>query len=223
MTEKPIPFAAEMVRSILNVTKTVTRRVMKEQPVGLAGYHDAGFMHKPLCQFENKETGEIEADVPASPFGWVGGLLWVQEPWATVVSLSDQGYSTSAHYQATEPDAEVVWKPIIQMPKELARIWLRVTHVRVERLQDIDASDAIHEGIEKHDIENGFEYKNYLYKPGPLKSIVKPFFSDAVDSFRSFWQTIHGVGSWAKNPFVFVVEFELISTTGRPAIEEEAA
>lgn len=102
------------------------------------------------------------------------------------------------------------FKPSIHMPKEAARIWLQVEDVRVERLQDISADDAIKEGIDRlsePSAPNGTLYKHYLKdKWGPSPK----------HSFETLWHSITGQESWNNNPWVWVISFKVLSTTGRP-------
>lgn len=99
------------------------------------------------------------------------------------------------------------WKPSLFMPKEAARIFLKVTNVRCERLQDISEEDAIAEGISFQFYDTDFKeemprYKNYLNK---LFQTSSPIYS-----FASLWRKINGKDSWKKNPWVWVYDFERI-------------
>lgn len=102
------------------------------------------------------------------------------------------------------------FKPSIHMPKEAARIWLQVEDVRVERLHDISENDAINEGIDRRlepSAPNGIHYKHYLKdKWGPSPK----------HSFETLWHSINGKESWDNNPWVWVISFKVLSTTGRP-------
>ena len=80
------------------------------------------------------------------------------------------------------------WKPSIFMPREACRIFLKVTNVRVERLQDISDHDVIAEGI----------------------VMEKTPFIEPCNAFASLWESINGIGSWALNPWVWVYEFKQI-------------
>ncbi|GAA4328419.1 hypothetical protein [Flaviaesturariibacter amylovorans] len=95
------------------------------------------------------------------------------------------------------------------MPKEAARIWLEVTDVRVERLQDISEADAEAEGIEL--VEHNC-FRNY--------NAADPYqyLEDPTGSFRSLWQSINGPESWDANPWVWRISFKVLSTTGKPNI-----
>lgn len=98
------------------------------------------------------------------------------------------------------------------MPKEAARIWLRVKEVRVERLQDITEQDAAAEGADK-----GI----FRYGPNTLKHechLETNNHAHYFDGFKYLWMTINGYESWKQNPWVWVVSFEVLSTTGKPEL-----
>ena len=85
--------------------------------------------------------------------------------------------------------------------KEAATIFLRITDLRIERLQDISEEDAIAEGIEteKEDVPV-IPYKDYLGKYN--------YYSNPINSFKSLWKSIYGEQSWEDNPYVWVICFE---------------
>ena len=98
------------------------------------------------------------------------------------------------------------WKPSIHMPKEYARIWLEITDIRVERIQDISMMDASCEGIHSEFDGTHIWYENYL-GDGMFK-----YFEGAIPSFKSLWDSIYkkqGFG-WDKNPFVWVYGFKRV-------------
>jgi hypothetical protein len=106
------------------------------------------------------------------------------------------------------------WKPSIFMPKDVCRIFLKITNVRVERLQDISEEESVLEGIEnfwQDDSKTVNAYRNYLATKKELeKDSWAHVAEDAIDSFKSLWQSINGVDNWYENPYVWVYEFELI-------------
>lgn len=134
------------------------------------------------------------------PYGKSGDRLWVRETHAWVDNGEDSGFV----YRATDPDWEETdgwkWKPSLFMPREACRIRLEITDIRVERLNGISESDAIAEGIERWPDGNFKAYGKYAGK-----------YERAVDSYASLWEKINGQESWAKNPFVWVVEFKKIT------------
>ncbi|KAA8483745.1 hypothetical protein BDE36_1791 [Arcticibacter tournemirensis] len=102
-------------------------------------------------------------------------------------------------------------RPAIHMFKDFSRIWLQVKSIRVERLNRISMDDARAEGIDIIELVDGFTpgYKDYLNPKG--------FFLFPHHSFFSLWQSINGAESLDANHFVWVVEFEVLSTTGKAA------
>jgi len=140
------------------------------------------------------------------PYGKPGDHLWVRETWATPGNfdhikpslLPETHFDDSLLvYRATAENAEpyYTWRPSIFMPRWASRITLRVTGVRVERVQDISQEDAQAEGIERGTYTNK-GHDGWWY--------------DYVDQFRLLWDSInakHGFG-WGANPWVFVIEFE---------------
>lgn len=98
------------------------------------------------------------------------------------------------------------FSPSIHLPKWCSRIWLEVTDVRVERLHDISEDDAKAEGVEQN--PDG-SWRDYLEPIRLWQDAAKP-------SFISLWQSINGEDSWNANPWVWVVSFEVLSTTGKP-------
>lgn len=200
---KPILFNTEMVRAILEGRKTVTRRIVKPQPQSKYKYK-LGYV---IDSTDKRNEGRYAFGTHeyggqccyAKPPYEVGDVLYVRETWG------NYGDGTPLLYKADYPDGATTykhddgihmcdlpkWKPSIHMPKAAARIFLRVTSVRVERLQDITPEQAIKEGTKE----------NFP----PL----------AVDEFRDIWQnTIKKdqaeIYSWEANPYVWVIEFERV-------------
>ena len=189
---KPIIFSTPMVQAILDGRKTQTRRAIKYDFESVySAASQQGIMDK-VCQYGELPSDAIEwyAKNIAKPKYKPGDVLWVRETW----SRDESGeYVYRTNYGTTEddsfPPSMFKWRPSIHMPREAARIFLRVTNVRVERVQDITAHDAIREGMESE----------------------IPF--DTVDEFKELWNNLNakrGYG-WDTNPWVWVVKFERIS------------
>ena len=158
---KPILFNTDMVRAILAGQKTVTRRVVKPQPPGMCStlnYDEEGHTVKFLADADCIYF-VYEAKAPYQP----GDLLYVRETWYYESHMEDMtagepdlpsgAYSHRYIFKADCQDYPVNvgvgphgWRPSIHMPREAARIFLRVTDVRVERLQDITETQALKEG-----------------------------------------------------------------------------
>lgn len=183
--EKPIIFSTNMVRAILAGRKTQTRRAIKPQPA--SGIRKSVFVKTGLEDGHGKEI-----KIPYQP----GDTLWVRETWrSTGVQIQPYAYFASdGDLILAGEDGDILtlkykWKPSIHMPKSAARIWLEVTAVRVERVQDIAYEDCIREGM--------WDYGTEV---------------DTLAAFQGLWQTINakrGFG-WETNPFCWVISFEVI-------------
>lgn len=149
MAIKSILFNTEMVRAILDGRKTCTRRIVKDGIPDDAMWGYTAFTHKGYISCRGVYAdgyGEGFFKLPYQP----GDLLYVRETWGHPISLnSDKQYVFRADKIAESgfKNDSHIWHPSIHMPKEAARIWLKVTNVRVERLQDITPKDAENEGV----------------------------------------------------------------------------
>ena len=202
MNFKPILFSTPMVQAILGGQKTQTRRTIKPQP-------DSRGLRTTNVEFEDWHGREIK------PKAQIGNILWVRETF----QVTDWEHPTNDNYgyiyKASENGKDWEdnnqgwkWKPSIFMPKEACRLFLEVTDVRVERLQDISHADAKAEGIESYQ-NNQANFRNYNYTGNndPLKFN----FLFAGNSFKSLWESINGRDSWNANPWVWVYEFKKIN------------
>lgn len=206
MAIKPILFNTEMVRAILDGRKTCTRRVIKPQPQSRLCYTYAG-SHKGCIgkwTYPNRGAHEFwgeEYKLPENikdeelskqwnPPYHTDDILYVRETW----KKAPNGYYYYEDWQRNDIADVTKWKPSIHMPKEAARIWLKVTDVRVERLQDITSEQIGREGVEVEypHVLNG-EEKRYAFSTLWNSTIKKSDFDQ------------HG---WDANPWVWVIEFE---------------
>jgi hypothetical protein len=215
---KPIIFSTPMVQAILDGRKTQTRRAIKYDFESVySAASQQGIMDK-VCQYGELPSDAIEwyAKNIAKPKYQPGDVLWVRETWTPFcVNKKSCRNAILAHpdycYKATV-DKDCVdklgckWRPSIHMPRDAARIFLRVTEVRAERLQEITEEDAIAEGISWLDeacySNNG--WTPTLYDPDSGGS---PVFRDG---FIALWDSINAKRgySWDTNPWVWVIEFE---------------
>lgn len=188
---KPMLFNTEMVRAILDGRKTVTRRVVKPQPKGRL------VLEPPTSGWPGYFAEENTPRVVKPPY-FGGDILYVRETWyyesfyedndAIPPDLPSGRCSWRYEYKATSPDYPVApghWCPSIHMPKEAARLFLRVKAVRVERLHDMTANSAMDEGFTGWN-----DFVRYW------DSTIKP-----AD------RALYG---WAADPWVWVIEFERI-------------
>ena len=201
MRELPILFNTEMVRAILDDRKTCTRRVIK--------YDKADDVLNSPARKENPDIPDKQfiKCLVKMPYE-VGDILYVRETWTDHYVPNEIGKPELQYcYKADGVDikAECLpgennrWYPSIHMPKEAARIWLKVTDVRVERLQEMDKTDALKEGIDPRLCIN---------------------LSHALTKFKKIWDStikksdldIYG---WKANPWVWVIEFERFEKSGK--------
>jgi hypothetical protein len=215
MTERPILFSAEMVRAILDGRKTQTRRVMKPQPKptpadfpGPAGHWWPSQKHKSMLGVEREMQKWKGLAGSACPYGDTGDLLWVRETWKPVPisayrcsegvqqTPNPQDADEAAVYKAgwDRSSSGVSWRPSIHMPRWASRITLRITDIRVERLQSVSHEDCEAEGC-----------------PGGHGSIPGyPYSATPREHFQTLWNKINGPGAWDENPWVWVVSFERV-------------
>lgn len=196
---RPILFSTPMVQALLAGRKTQTRRIVKEKQIAFVKCDITG----EKLWFDDSKKGQERIKCP---YGKPGDLLWVRETWAI-----EKRKEKRIVYKARMNDFPIQddrWRPSIHMPKAAARIWLLISEVRVERLQDITEADAKAEGIFPVDTMLGTEWFDY---DGDGITYIKP-----VSSFMTLWASINGWGSVAQNPYVWVVSFEVVSTTGKP-------
>jgi hypothetical protein len=169
MKARPILFSTPMVQAILEGRKTQTRRVVKPQP----GDHP-------------DDDGHV---LYRCPYGQVGDVLWVKETYAYARYDFDH-IADQFIYKSDYSDHFVYWKwkPSLFMPKSAARIFLKITNVRVKRLHHISSTDIKSEGA------------HYTID----------YYDSLLDAWQSLWQSINGEQSWNGNPYVWVIEFERI-------------
>ena len=221
MRERPILFSGPMVRAILDGRKTQTRRVVKPK------LNDCGkYLHAGNAVLANKQIGEWRCQDghwfglsgyttlahTACPYGQMGDRLWVREshwkftgcaergnrPWLGFVESPDGDpyraicYDDSEILTAAKIHAACYRVPSIHMPRWASRILLEIVAVRVERLHGIGEADALAEGV---------------MPLGDLGAIFAP----AASAYSDLWESINGPGSWAADPWVWVVEFKRVT------------
>lgn len=205
MSIKPILFNTEMVRGLLDGTKTVTRRVVKPQPAAWQRVERLEGGKKPAfssaCEVK-------EYNLPYRP----GDILYVRETWRCqpLKWSREGGYSDFVlQYRADFTDEEndcygrrggvmpMVWRPSIHMPREAARIFLRVTDVRVEKLMDITEEDLVRD----------FCFCREAIETVGRDALAGPFWDSTI---KPADRELYG---WNANPWVWVIEFERCEKT----------
>lgn len=209
-----------MVLAILAGTKTQTRRIVNPQPKKWIDQYSqsanqqcwipSGVFISAPCGFLGKGKVEIrQNDLPTKcPYGAEGDRLWVRETWQhenAPDGLYSPGWFVAyrADYMSDPhgPDGEKspegkyrTWRPSIFMPRAASRITLAITGVRVERLQAISRGDAMAEGC-----------------PFPNLGGGECGATDPVGWYRGLWSEINGAGSWDENPWVWVIDFTMVT------------
>lgn len=242
MKERPILFSGAMVRALLAGTKTQTRRIVKPQPYvddsGNFCWNGSNFGQ----DFDGPRVQAIASPLPSSktkrvhcPNGKPGDRLWVRETffaygrWETRFShkkgrdewhFIDMTAECDRAYQFPGGGPEFPiekhrgalpgwWKrPAIHMPRAASRILLEIVSVGVERLTDISEADCIAEGIEQP--------KQGLWSTYGQSPLCDMTYSPKV-SYQYLWESINGAGSWAANPWVWVIEFKRVASAAKEA------
>jgi hypothetical protein len=189
MAIKPILFNTEMVRAILDGRKGATRRIVKgfipdDAVWGYTAFTPKGYIS---CRGTFADGyGEKIFKLPCE----TGDILYVRETW----KKAPNGYYYYEDWQKDDIADVTKWKPSIHMPKEAARIWLKVTDVRVERLQEITIDDIRNEGLSSMAVHAGD-------------------MEIAIEEWKNLWNSTIKKSDldrygWGANPWVWVIEFE---------------
>lgn len=191
MKTKPMTFNTEMVKALLDGRKTVTRRPikmpMRDRDIG--------------CELSPREvSAEIDNGLFLNSPYCIGDLIWVRETFC--YSINEDGSTIDSNgnpclsrdselfYRASPINGlDATWTPSIHMPKSASRLTLRVTDVRIERVQDITEEKAKAEGV--NPVVSQWETPESF-----------------VAGFAKIWNSIYS--NWNENPYVWVIEFEVI-------------
>lgn len=216
---KPILFNTDMVKAILEGRKTCTRRVIKDvselEFIGISSTDGDIFDHAAFGygNFNDIVNAKIVKSIKA-PY-LPGDILWVRETWTKLYKVDANGFTQwdkeKIYYAADgDPDIELVdedgflkedrrikWKPSIHMPKSLARIFLEVTCVRAERLQNITTEQILKEGVVQR-----FPKVNDRFTPDILRGGFIELWNSTIKRYER-----HKYG-WKANPWVWVIEFK---------------
>jgi hypothetical protein len=204
MAIKPILFNTEMVRAILDGRKACTRRICKdanECTVPDMEFYNADRRTYAVHNFADKEHTEqlsiAERTCPICP----GDILYVRETW----KKAPNGYYYYEDWQRNDIADITKWKPSIHMPKEAARIWLKVMNVRVERLQEITDEQAKREGIQYDECPTGFTWKQ--------ETDMHNCYTTQIGAMQALWNSTIKKSDldrygWDASPWVWVIEFE---------------
>ncbi|MBO7669715.1 MAG: hypothetical protein J6S60_03910 [Oscillospiraceae bacterium] len=225
MAEKPILFNTEMVRAILDGRKTVTRRIIMPQPDAQLCYAFAGSSGMPgTWGYPSRDAWEMWGEKYKLPDGlkdydrrWkapcrADDILWVRETWCRWWMLHGEWHycykasNPNGNKRPTGPEYDddwetCSWRPSIHMPREAARLFLRVREVHVERLQEMTAKDSLSEGVKLH--------LGSIMEGNP---VLRPFAEVWDSTIKKADVLEYG---WDANPWVWVIKFERLD--GKPA------
>lgn len=206
MTINPILFNTEMVRAILDGRKDATRRIVKgfipdDAVWGYTAFTPKGYIS---CRGTFADGyGEKFFKLPCESCD----ILYVRETWMDYAGLTMYKADCDIYRLDSLNFAGFVWHPSIHMPKGAARIWLKVTDVRVERLHDITPKGAESEGVGNLFYDDiGYGEKNYGTEVDPEYGIAK-------EQFAWLWESTIKKSDldrygWDANPYVWVISFE---------------
>lgn len=192
MEIKSILFNTEMVRAILDGQKTCTRRIVKGAIPDDAMWGYTMFTPKGCISCRGVYADEYGEKFFRLPYQQ-GDILYVRETWCKGFWMNEK---ERYYYKADDNDFHCVWHPSIHMPKEAARIWLKVKDVRVERLHDITGKSVLREGINSH------VHPDADYFDGNQREVFAELWDSTIKK-----SDIDRYG-WDANPLVWVIEFE---------------
>lgn len=226
MKERPILMTPENAQKCHEGTKTQTRRIVKPQPPEDVGKILGPEMYAPakVDKFGEEYPGEDVFGVYSDdgewgavfPYGQVGDRLWVREALAPCHECPCEIYRGQGVKNCPwcdESTSGLKWTPAIHMPRWACRTVLEITEIRVERLQGISEEDAIAEGVVCLGGVNGTYDRDDFSGCWINYSSSEPaaYWNSPIDSYHSLWESIHGVGSWAQNPWVWVIAFRKVT------------
>lgn len=207
MAIKPILFNTEMVRAILDGWKTCTRRLVSSRQF-LKGKR---MIFKPYCNTTDAELIMTAYKAPYQP----GDILYVRETWYKGLEryIYRADYSDTEKFYRDGKEIEMKWHPSIHMPKEASRIWLKVTNVKVERLQEMKPVDVIKEGA----YPDCWDCLNTYGESGSQCCYWTEEQCSQCDGVMMEWEKLWNSTikkadldryGWNASPWVWVIEFE---------------
>lgn len=185
--ERRIPYSKPMAKARRDGIKTMTRRVVSGRALELL---DSGFSPMYVAH----------RDQGVCPYGYAEDILLPIEPWRALVEFDGVppiqipvGTPIWLDANGHAPEGFGRYRHARFMPKHLIGERDVVVSIRIESLQEISEDDAIAEGCESTAVmhEDGEDY-TCMY---------------ATEAYEELWESINGTGSWAANPWVWVIEF----------------
>jgi hypothetical protein len=204
MKERPILFSDGMVRSILAGVKRQTRRPVKPSVQGctVGAYTSASTAI--VVPVNVQEDGDPWDDIPC-PYGEKGDRLWVREAFA---NLRVDGLVYRATYANQYHPTVPKWRPSIHMPRLACRLFLEITQIRAQRVQDITEADAQAEGAVEWFWGLPDEQQRDVFCNASVPLDAERELPSPRDCFIMLWDSINKARyPWASNPYVWVIEF----------------
>lgn len=185
MKEYPLLCKAPVVRAILDGRQTQDRRPIRLREFRESDTHGYDFQFRDMRGLWNGVRLADMLNPPRQtfpgrcPYGVPGDVLWVRETW----NITVEGYK----YRADGVQRGWTWRPSIHMPRRAARLFLRLTDVRVQRVRDISEDDALAEGVDKRIVCGRESHRA---------------------AFALLWDECYGAGAWDRNDWVWALTFE---------------
>lgn len=191
MKINPILFNTEMVRAIIEGRKTVTRRIVSQSV-----WENFVFEDGKVINYLDKKRNILESPLYKAPYQ-PGDILYVREKWCENPNYKEFYYAAKRAPGVSAPYG-LRWRSSIHMPREAARIWLKVTDVRVERLQAMTLDDCLSEGV--------------TVRPEAFNDPENAYLQ-AKENFTAIWdgtikQEKREIYGWDVNPWTWVIAFE---------------
>lgn len=212
--ERAIPYSGPMMLARRAGIKTMTRRVVKpepdwEHPFPCPSETPEGWQGPLDYSLWAHEGDQSDGCVRRCPYGQPGDRLWTREAWKTLLEYDhlpprEIPRTAPIWYLAdgNAPEGFGRYRHGRFMVRWMSRGLDEITAVRVERLNDISDSDAAREGI--------FHWEGHgYYDKAPDAGGI--FHACAAAAFKTLWESINGPGSWAQNPWVWVIEFKRVA------------
>jgi hypothetical protein len=240
MKQHPILMKGPLVKQSEAGNKTQTRRLKALEEINKnPDRWEFVRLYDGYAKFCEKHNYTKEVYVKC-PYGVPDEILWVRETWRKYCHVDNMGYThfdqqiieyaadnppmiylvdgDGAHmYNKDGSEKYVPWRPSIHMPKSACRLFLQITDIRVERLQDISEEDAKAEGLACLSKDGGITYKYGIPDKDGLPGIDnhgwpwQEWNTKPVEAFKALWGKVNGLDSWQANPWVWVITFKRIN------------
>ena len=199
-------------KAVLEGRKTMTRRIINPQPTydkmkGMywkGGYYGIGF-DNPNDAYKNF-ISETEHDKSCNRYH-IGEVIAISQ------SYKDCGYDMELIIDGKLMYKHPGWNNKMFVKAELMKQFIKITNVKVERLQDITSEDCLKEGIESFSAFGKPE--SYIFTDNKNKIYPKGWCTKPRETFAGLIDRVSGKGTWESNPWVWVYEFELTDNTNK--------